>query len=97
MKRIEGFITYFVGNEEYSLNITDVIHLCDEDINGECDIDEILTEDNVEIALKCEIKSRRLKGCLHDIKLKLDNGTCIAHADNFSERYGNLKFKIHKL
>lgn len=97
MKRIEGSLTYYVDNKEYSLNMEDIIHLCDKDNNGDYYIDKILTEDNIELALKSEMKSRRLKGCLHDIKLYLNNGTSIAQAENFSEGYGNLKFSIHKL
>ena len=91
MKRIEGFITYYVGDIVYSLSVEDVIHL-DENENGDYSIDEIKTEDNVELAIKSEIKSHRVKGRLHNIKLCLKNGTIIAQADNFSKEYGNLKF-----
>lgn len=96
MKRIKGSFTYFVADKEYSLYLDDVIHVY-KDKEGKVKFDEILTEDNVEIAIKSEMKSRGLKGCLHDIKLYLDNGICIAQAENFSKPSKNLKFLKDKL
>lgn len=93
MKRIEGLLTYYVGNEQYSLKVSDAIHLYKDKMGKTC-INELFTEDNVELALKSEIKCRKIKGCLHDINLYLENDICIAHADNFSEGFRNLKFFI---
>ena len=54
-------------------------------------VNQLISEDSVDLLVKQYIKQYNLKGCPHDIKVFDGDGILIARAENLSER-GNLKY-----